>query len=196
MPAKNSPKSPKRPTSPLPSSPASGQAAPSEKIQELYEYVQGSLNFIETKNGVFVALLGGLVATILSFLAERGHCLWLYLSIIPPTAALIPLLLSFYPAKQGRRKSSANQGCGENRCLFRCENIAKLSEDELAHALSGDLRSHKIEYIHSASKTIARKYRLSRISMRLLFGLYILYAILLAIIALRCIAITFKNSMR
>ncbi|MDR0567171.1 MAG: hypothetical protein LBG47_09090 [Prevotellaceae bacterium] len=193
MPAK---KSQKIQTSPLPSSPVSGNVAQGENIQELYEYVQGSLSFIETKNGVFVALLGGLIATILSFLVEGGHCLWFYLSIIPPTAALIPLLLSFYPVKQGKRKSSAKQGSGESSCLFRCENIAKLSKDELAHSLSGELTSHKIEYIHSASKTIARKYRLSRISIRLLFGLYVPYAILLAIIELRCIAITFKNSMR
>ena len=140
--------------------------------------MQCSLTFIETKNGVILTLLGGLIATILSFSTEICHRLWLYLSIIPPAAALVPLLLSFYPVTRlrCRRKNSASRGAGENRGLFRCENIAKISKDELARGLSGELRSCKIEYIHSASKTAARKYRLSRISIRLLFGIYIVYA--------------------
>ncbi|MDR2804361.1 MAG: DUF5706 domain-containing protein [Dysgonamonadaceae bacterium] len=152
-----------------------------ESIQELYEYVQSSLNFIEAKNGVIVTLLGGLIVAILSFSMEGRNNLWLYLSIIPSAAALIPLLLSFYPVQRRRRKSKINQEDHKNSYLFRCENIAKFSKDELAHLLSGKLDGQKIEYIHSASKTIARKYRLSRISMKLLFGLCIAYAVGLAI---------------
>jgi hypothetical protein len=157
---------------PPPSSSAPKKVPPNENIQELYEYVQGSLNFIEAKNGVLVALFGGLIAAILSFSPENSHRLWLYLSIVPPTAALIPLLFSFYPVTRRKRKNKTAQGSGENMGLFRCENIAKLSKDELSLRLSEQLDSHKIEYLHSASKTAARKYRLSRISIKLLFWLY------------------------
>jgi hypothetical protein len=162
------------------------KALSSKNIQELYEYVQSSLNFIETKNGVVVALLGGLIAAILSFSKECGNNLWLYLSIIPPAAALIPLLLSFYPVKHRRRKSETNQEDPKNSYLFRCENIEKLSKDELAHCLSGKLDNYKIEYIHRTSKTIARKYKLSRVSIKLLFGLYIVYTVIIVIKKLLC----------
>jgi hypothetical protein len=165
-----------------PSSPAPEKAPPSENIQALYEYVQGSLNFIETKNGVLVALLGGLIATILSFSTEGGHSLWFYLSIAPPAIALVPLLLSFYPVTRRRkRKSKAAQGSGENVCLFRCENIAKFSKDELAQRLSGELDGQKILWCHNTSTTVARKYKLSRIAVKLLFGLYAAYAAALLI---------------
>jgi hypothetical protein len=157
-------------------SPAGGSAPLSENIQELYEYVQGSLSFIETKNGVFVALLGGLIATIISFSAECENNLWLYLSTIPPVAALAFLLLSFYPLKPRKRKGKARHGSCDSLCLFRCENIAKLSGEQLSRCLSGELNSHKIEYIRSASKIAARKYRLSRIATKLLFALYAVYA--------------------
>ncbi|MDR0582126.1 MAG: hypothetical protein LBG31_04085 [Prevotellaceae bacterium] len=163
-----------------------GKVPSSENIQELYAYVQSSLTFIETKNGVVVALLGGLIAAILSFSMERGNNLWLYLSTIPSVIASIPLLLSFYPLKPHRQKSEIKQEDRKNKYLFRCENIAKLSKDELAHLLMGEIGEQKIEYIHRASKTIARKYRLSRIAIKLLFGSYIAYAIILAIAKLIC----------
>ena len=166
--------------------PIMGKTPSDENIQELYVYVQSSLTFIETKNGVVVALLGGLMAAILSFSVECGNNLWLYFSIIPPAIALIPLLLSFYPLKPRRHKSEINQEDCKDKCLFRCENIAKLSKDELAHLLAGEIGEQKIEYIRRASRTIARKYRLSRIAIKLLFGLYIAYAIILAIARLIC----------
>jgi hypothetical protein len=131
-----------------------------ENIRRVYEYVQHSLNFIETKNGVFVALLGGLITSILSFSGDGGNDLWLYLSIIPPVTALIFLLLSFYPVKQRRYREGMNQEECKNIHLFRCENIAELSKDEFMDLLSGDLNRHQVEYICSASKTIARKYKL------------------------------------
>jgi hypothetical protein len=158
----------------------------SENIQELYEYVQSSLNFIEAKNGIIVALLGGLIAAILSFSMERCNSLWFYLAVIPPAAALIPLLLSFYPVQHCRRKNKINQESHKNRYLFRCENIAKFSKDELVHLLSEKLDNSKIEYIHRTSEITARKYKLSRIAINLLFGLYIVYAISLAITKLLC----------
>jgi hypothetical protein len=159
--------------------PEAGQS--NENVRRVYEYVQHSLNFIETKNGVFAALLGGLIASILSFSMDSGNNLWLYLSIIPPVTALIPLLLSFYPVKPCKCEKETTQEERKNMHLFRCENIAALSKDELTHLLSGDIDKHQIEYIHSASKTIARKYKLSRIAIKLLFGLYIAYAFALGI---------------
>ncbi|MDR2814446.1 MAG: hypothetical protein LBB79_07340 [Prevotellaceae bacterium] len=172
-------------SSPISSS-ALGSAQPSENIRELYEYVQSSLNFIETKNGVFVALLGGLIIAILSF-EKDGNNFWIYLAIIPPTAALIPLLLSFYPVKN--RKAGASREAQKNMPLFRCENIAKFSKDELKNLLSEGqelsvLSKHKIEYIHNASKTAARKYSLSRMTIILLFVLYGVYAIALGVVKL------------
>jgi hypothetical protein len=80
---------------PPPNSSAPKKVPPNENIQGLYEYVQGSLNFIEAKNGVLVTLFSGLIATILALSPENSPRLWLYLSIVPPAAALIPLLLSF-----------------------------------------------------------------------------------------------------
>jgi hypothetical protein len=160
----------------------------SENIKQVFEYVTHSLSFIETKNGVFLTLIGGLMAAIIAFAGEN-HSFWFYLWITPSVIALCPLLWSFYPIpKQDSKKTNPQ---ADNVYLFRCEDIENTTIEKLETLLAeGEslsfLERQKIEFIYKTSCVTSRKYRLFRKALKLFFWLYSLVVILYALNLLIC----------
>jgi hypothetical protein len=165
-----------------------------ENVEEMYEYVNHSLTFVEAKNGVLVALNGGIIIGISSLLQDyvnnscfhENNC-WYYLAFVPPILSLVFSLSSFYPPRAIQQKSQ--ELC--NGTLFNCENLSAFSEEELAQMLADGKElsrfdREKIAYIQRTAKVVGRKYKLFRKALLSLslYGLLLLVYLIVQLIGL------------
>ena len=157
-----------------------------EDITEIYNYVNNSLGFTETKNGVMVALCSGIIIALFSFedlfMYQPG---WHFLAFVPSILALFFSLVSFYPMKQKRISGTEKYPDPVDINLFRCESIAKMPISQLTKMIAPDadlslVDKQKLLYISKTSVVAGRKYRFFRNALWC-FGLYGLYFLLMLI---------------
>lgn len=164
-----------------------------KRLDYLSQYVEQSLLFVETKHAAFIAM--SLVFIIGLFEQFMTHpiehcCMRLFggLALLLLLIALIISLLAFYPIRKSRRYFEKVSD-SDFKSIFRCENLAHLSVDELVKKLTEDIDDYeldvfdreRLESIIAVSKATARKYRLFRICLRLFFCFILLFLVLIVL---------------
>ncbi len=168
-----------------------------KRLEDLIQYVNHSLVFVETKHGSFIALcIVFLIGIVEHFMNKdnNSECGFIFgkilvlIAFIVLIAAFSTSLLAFYPMKKSL-KCTCKKSLEEIGSFFRCENLEHCSPELLMTMLSegeeeyefDDFEKQKIERILNTSKVVARKYRLFRCSIRL-FSMFILLFVLMFVL--------------
>lgn len=162
-----------------------------KRINDLSQYAQHSLLFVEAKHGAFVALCLVLAIGIIeNFMHTEPECVCrtvvTFVALLFLIASLCTSLWAFYPTKT--RKPATKTPAAEDT-LFRCENIECFSLEQLMERLSQGAENHefdsfqkqKINHIIIVSVAAARKYRLFRNALKLFAIFTLLFVIMLLI---------------
>ncbi len=162
-----------------------------KRINDLSQYAQHSLLFVEAKHGAFVALCLVLAIGIIeNFMHTEPECVCrtvvTFVALLFLIASLCTSLWAFYPTKT--RKPATKTPAAEDT-LFRCENIECFSVEQLMVRLSQGAENHefdsfqkqKINHIIIVSVAAARKYWLFRNALKLFAIFTLLFVIMLLI---------------
>lgn len=158
-----------------------------KRLDDLSQYVQHSLTFVEAKHGAFIALCLVLLSVIIENCMEVASLC----EYILTTATLVFLICSlctslwaFYPVKKG---GNANPFVKPTDSIFRCENIESLSSQQLMQKLSEGVEEYefdsfqreKVNNIIAVSKAASRKYRLFRTALKIFAVFICLFVVML-----------------
>lgn len=164
-----------------------------KRINELTQYVNHSLLFVEAKHASFIALCLVIVSVIFEHFVEpkSSTCcmkLFILITIITLLASLFESLRAFFPITgiKGKTKDKPSGNIGH---IFRCENIERYSTEELMKIITeenegeeeyvfSNFEKQQIENIIKTSEIVARKYRLIRSAITI-FKLFITEFIIL-----------------
>lgn len=163
-----------------------------KRINELTQYVNHSLLFVEAKHASFIALCLVIVSVIFEHFVEphSSTCMKLFIliTIITILASLSESLRAFFPITEIKGKTKDKQS-GNIGHIFRCENIERYSTEELMKIITeeneveekyvfSNFEKQQIENIIKISEIVARKYRLIRSAITI-FKLFITEFIIL-----------------
>lgn len=163
----------------------------SNRVNDLYQYVQHSLTFSEAKNGSLLALSVATLAVILSIDTDNDCQKWLlYLILIPLLIGFAISFVSFYPVK--KKKDKLFKSDDSNLNIFHCENIVKMGRNAMEAIVLSDLGDYKptlyeeqkVDNIFNMAKAASRKYKLFRIALCwflafiILFGAYLIFTLI------------------
>lgn len=118
-----------------------------KRINDLSQYAQHSLLFVEAKHGAFVALCLVLAIGIIeNFMHTEPECVCrtvvTFVALLFLIASLCTSLWAFYPTKT--RKPATKTPAAEDT-LFRCENIECFSVEQLMVRLSQGAENHEFD---------------------------------------------------
>lgn len=155
------------------------------RINDLVNYTRHSLLFVEAKHGAFIGLCLAMLGSIASLISKdtlnqiiAPKCLCIAIGvIITLTSWLMALCCSLwavYPRSTPLKRRRVTSPPG---ILFRSESLAHYTEEQLMASLSEGIKGylfdnyqkHRINNILDTARSTARKYRLFRWSLRLLF---------------------------
>ncbi len=158
-----------------------------KRLDDLSQYVQHSLTFVEAKHGAFIALCLVLLSVIIENCMERASLCECVLTIIALAVLIVALCTSlgaFYPVKKGGK---AKPVVKPTDSIFRCENIESLSSQQLMQKLSEGVEEYefdsfqreKVNNIIAVSKAASRKYRLFRTALKIFAVFICLFVVML-----------------